>query len=305
MDLTDNLIAWYRAFDNTDSTGSYDLILQNNASTSSVGDNKCGSYFTFPQEGPGPVSYLEISTAGIIPFNSDDGFTLSLWAYNITTTADQVWLFRMNSHHDPFFILNTGNIAFRQDCFGATITDSGYDLRSNISADTWHHLAMVISGSSGGGVTPNAKYYLDGSLVTTITLNAGCNPFNGVAQGMGYINNEPTMGGYKKAFERLTDIAYWDRALSGGEVEEISTACLNDVLNPPPPGDCIQPETGNSQSYFGSGFVINNYKNLSGGRDRRTDQVPFSLGTKDRLGLRLDNTIFTPSGSVATYCTGS
>ena len=201
MAIADNLIAWYRAFDNTDSTGSYDLILRNDASTSSVGDDKCGSYFTFPNSGVNPASFLEISTAGIIPFSSDDGFTLSLWTYNITATADLVWLFRMNGFHWPFLILSDGNIAFRLDCGGGSFIDSGYDLRSNMSADTWHHLTMVLSGSSVAPVvTPNAKYYLDGVLATTITLNPGCNPIwnSGGTAGMGYINNEETGGAIKK-----------------------------------------------------------------------------------------------------------
>jgi hypothetical protein len=65
---------------------------------------------------------------------------------------------------------------------------------------------------------------------------------------------------------------------------------------------CIEGPAIETNNYFGSGFVINNYKNLSSGRDRRVDQVPFKLGIKDRLGLRLDNTIATPSGSTPTYC---
>jgi hypothetical protein len=71
------------------------------------------------------------------------------------------------------------------------------------------------------------------------------------------------------------------------------------------PGEipCIQSEISPVAPYFGSGFVINNYLNLSGQRLRRTDEVPFVLGTKGPLSLRRDNTIVTPSGS--TYCTGS
>ncbi len=65
---------------------------------------------------------------------------------------------------------------------------------------------------------------------------------------------------------------------------------------------CIQRSEVESNNFFGSGFVINTYNNLSKGRDRRVDQVPFKLGSKDRLGLRLDNTIATPSGSTPTYC---
>ena len=72
-----------------------------------------------------------------------------------------------------------------------------------------------------------------------------------------------------------------------------------------PTGSCIERPSRETENFFGSGFVINNYKNLSKGRDRRVDQVPFKLGIKDKLGLRLDNTIATPFGSTPTYCSGS
>lgn len=287
MALTDDMTAWYRGFDNTDSTGSYDLILQNNASTSSAGDNKCGSYFTFPQEGPGAVSYLEVSAGGLIEFDSDQGFTFSTWAYNITTGANQVWLLMGNSHHNPFFVLSNGNIAFRQDCFGGAIYDSGYDLRSAMTPGTWHHLAMVITGSSGEAVTPSATYYLDGGPVTAITLNASCNPFamNG-GLGIGYINNETSGGGYLKAFERLTDIVFWNRALTTDEIQEISQKCLYDILNPSGPGPIIDNDPWASDPLVNSEGVFQNLTKASGQRSRRVYQVPLTLGTKTNIARR-------------------
>ena len=83
------------------------------------------------------------------------------------------------------------------------------------------------------------------------------------------------------------------RNVFGSVVHTTSTA-------PVPP--CIERPAIEANNYFGPGFVINNYKNLSAGRDRRVDQVPFKLNSKDRLGLRLDNTISTPTGSIPTYC---
>jgi hypothetical protein len=97
---------------------------------------------------------------------------------------------------------------------------------------------------------------------------------------------------------------------TGSSAIEFATASISGAPPAPPPPSgsalaCIQSEVGNVQSYFGSGFVFNNYLNLSGGRLRRTDQVPFILGVPGSLGLRRDNTISTPSGSTPTYCTGS
>jgi len=74
---------------------------------------------------------------------------------------------------------------------------------------------------------------------------------------------------------------------------------------PATPIPCIESGGANPQLILGRGLVINNYLNLSAGRERRADQVPFKLGIKDRLGLRNSDFISTPSGSIPTYCTGS
>jgi len=321
MAISDDLTAWYRAFDNTDSTGSLDLVLQNNASTSSAGDNKCGSYFVFP-DSPLVASYLQVSSSiapDIIRFESDQGFTFSTWAYNIHPSAHETFLLKLNGFHVPWKILANGNIAFSQDCFGVSTADSGYDLRGAIGGSgNWHHLAMVLSGSSAGGITPTAKYYLDGAPVAIITLNAGCNPIAGNSNvGVGYIGNEETGAGYYKSFERLTDIAFWNRPLSDAEIGEVASGCLYDILFPSTSGDVdlfssftevawiydgsiyssgspssgagslpplIQPSSGGPM--IGSDYVINSFKALSSERLRRVEQVPFRLARKDRLGVR-------------------
>jgi len=74
---------------------------------------------------------------------------------------------------------------------------------------------------------------------------------------------------------------------------------------PATPIPCIESGGANPQLILGRGLVINNYLNLSAGRERRAGQVPFKLGIKDRLGLRNSDFISTPSGSIPTYCTGS
>ena len=85
------------------------------------------------------------------------------------------------------------------------------------------------------------------------------------------------------------------------------SALISSVTPPTPPASasCIYPEEVEGELKLTRGLVLNLYKNISKGRERRVDQVPFKLGIKDRLGLRLDDTIFTPSGSTPTYCTGS
>ena len=86
------------------------------------------------------------------------------------------------------------------------------------------------------------------------------------------------------------------------ELRQFFSTVVHDVVPIPGGIPCIQPEESDVQDYFGSGFVINNYLNLSGGRKRRVDQVPFKLGIRDKLGLRLDDTISTPPGDDPTDC---
>jgi len=90
---------------------------------------------------------------------------------------------------------------------------------------------------------------------------------------------------------------------SGGGSFAFDTA--TGVISDPPTTSCIEPPGIEFDAFFARGFTINLYKNLSKGRDRRVDQVPFKLGIKDKLGLRKSNTISTPSGSTPTYCSGS
>jgi hypothetical protein len=113
----------------------------------------------------------------------------------------------------------------------------------------------------------------------------------------------------------MTDIAFWDRALSSSEITELSTACLSTLLFPDIGGDlslflnlaeiawvykddssgggsgggsglpALKP-AGNGGPMISSDYTINSFKALSAERVRRVDQVPFRLARKDRLGVR-------------------
>lgn len=232
MALTDNMIAWWQGFDNLDSTGSYDLVFKNGATTSTAGDNFCGSYFTFPQA-PNNASFLQVGpdewgASELMPFNSGIGFTMSMWVYNIDTNGGPTWLLK-SPFSKPFYIEANGNIIFKEDCYGYSDRDTGYDLRSNLSSDTWHHLVMQISQTQF--TAPFARYYLDGVLVAGVLMGGNCKPATGYIR---WIGNEESGGGMYPAFERLTDIAVWDRVLTSSEIEVLSEKCLYDILNPPP-----------------------------------------------------------------------
>ena len=224
MALFDDMAAWYRCFDNTDSTGSYPVVFNSNATSSQAGDNKCGSYWYFPTNGDG----VTISPTSI-PLNSSDGFTVTSWFYNLYTGSANTWFLQFQNH-SPFAIQGTnGEIFFLQDCFGTQAHGTGYILKDNVTPNTWHHIAMTATGSA---TEHTARYYLDGVLVASATLNGGvCKPITMSAAE--YINSGTPSSFNNPVFERLTDVGIWQRALADAEIAQIAAKCIADTGSAP------------------------------------------------------------------------
>jgi len=204
------------------------------------------------------------------------------------------------AYHNVYFAVGTGFVSSR----GMFDQDSG-SVGGEPLQSGWVHW---VATADGAGLM---SLYKNGQLINSAS---GQGAIPDAIRDNNYIGIDQTQYGidvYSNSASFLPDVDgdYVVRIIgTGSSATGFATASIGGSPPSPPSGStlaCIQPETGNTQSYFGSGFVINNYLNLSGGRLKRTDQVPFSLGTKDRLGLRLDNTIATTSGSTPTYCTGS
>tara|TARA_R110000851_G_scaffold328409_1_gene498890 strand:- start:1121 stop:2869 length:1749 start_codon:yes stop_codon:yes gene_type:complete len=212
-----------------------------------------------------------------------------------------------------------------------------------ITASAWHHLAGTWDGSTArvyvDGVVVDALTAGSGPGSSTADLHIGADPsFPGTRDFKGLIDEVAIWSRTLSASEiadvyflqsgsaasgsganvNLDDSFSFVPAVSGtyeinlevgdlinGTISGSIYAYISAAGPGPTPFPCIEPATGDPQLILGRGLVINNYINLSAGRQRRTNQVPFRLGGKDRLGLRFSDTISTTSGSTPTYCTGS
>mgnify|MGYP003111462530 CR=1 FL=1 len=181
---------------------------------------------------------------------------------------------------------------------------SGSSVYNNYGVDLYSNSASFLPDVGGDYVTKITAYGSTAFGYATASIGIpGIPDCAGVIGGTAYTNScgycvEGTTG----LPANYGQVQCWD----GSWVCSSSIGpAVTGTCPPEPPLPCIETGSSDPVPFFDQGFVINNYKNLSTGRDRRVDQVPFKLGIHDKLGLRLDNSIITPSGSVPTYCTGS
>lgn len=242
MALFDNMVAWYRGFDNTNSTGSGDpiLVYYGGTTNSQVGDNKCGSYFDFQSQGDGfkigdpdsPFYPILPQQYSAIPIDTDDGFTLTTWFYNLYTGSSDTFFFNSTHPGNTYQFMKVrgsdGHLLFIQECFGAKTISTNYPLRDYVTEDTWHHLALTVTSSV-------VRYYLDGVEVATASFWPGCSSFTIPSDADQYINGGDPSSVNNPTFERLTDIGIWQRALDGAEVAQIAAKCIADTGSAPQP----------------------------------------------------------------------
>jgi hypothetical protein len=216
MSVLDNLVAWYRGYDATDSTGSYNGVFYNSATSSQAGDTQCGSYWSFPSNG----STVEL-TPSRIPLNTTDGFTFSSWVYTPYSGSSNTFLLQGPQHRPWAVAGSTGDVSFLQDCFGLQNQTTGWSMTSAMSAGTWYHIAVTATGSVSSHV---ATFYLNGAQVATASLSTGvCQPINFNAQ---YIGSGDPSAGNPPTFKRMTDVGFWSRVLSPAEIATVAAGCL-------------------------------------------------------------------------------
>ena len=141
--------------------------------------------------------------------------------YTPYSGSANVYLLQGNNHTPWGIVGTTGNVVFLQDCFGTKVKNTGWSMTSAMSAGIWYHIAMTATGSA---TTHEAVYYLNGVPVATASLDTGaCQPVNFNAR---YVGSGIPAAGNNPAFKRMTDVAFWDRALSPSEISTIASTCL-------------------------------------------------------------------------------
>jgi hypothetical protein len=197
MALTDNLLAFYKLNDLTDSSGNGNTLTNNNGVTFSSG--KIGNAAVFDGDN---TKYL--SSSSNLGELTPSGNSLSLW-FNKTELSNGVvassetadftgWFLATNADNTIYFLAGTG---------------SGWEVFNTVSTyntSEWVH--FVMSTDSGG----NISFYVNGSLTSTQEA-AAWSPAP-LTIGRNIIDGTPFDG-------QIDAVGVWNRALTEAEVTSL------------------------------------------------------------------------------------
>jgi hypothetical protein len=203
MALTDNLIAFYKLSDISDSSGN-NRTLTNNGNVS-FASGKIGNAAVFDAQ-----SYLERNLSEI---NND--FSVSGWI-NPNSIGLYTACFGINQY-DNGLLFRVGTGIDQLYVFGSYVTVGEFN------ANTWTH--VVIAGSSG-----TAKAYVNGVMTTSLsydsTMSFGATPNFIAGASRHNLSQEPLDG-------QIDAVGIWNRALSDAEVAELYNNGTGLELDPP------------------------------------------------------------------------
>jgi len=204
MALTNNLLAFYKLDNTTDSSGNGNTLTNNG--DVSFASGKIGNAAVF-----NGGNYLQ---ANNVTLGGRSEFTVSFW-FNNSDTSDQVDLlgqWKGNQDNAFFYVLTPHQNNTR--IVVSTVGSEGSDEFSgfapyDLSDGTWHHTVFTFN-STGGSL------YLDGQLLflgnnTIQSLNATNAPFY-IGRVEEAIRNQSRM---------LDAVGIWNRALTEAEVAEL------------------------------------------------------------------------------------
>jgi hypothetical protein len=211
MALTDNLQAFYKLSDLSDSSGN-NRTLTNNGNVS-FASGKLGNAAFFDGSN-------NLKSSLVVPYSTSD-VTLSLWLKAPATSqwrtffgsAFNTGVARINygiNDADQIFINDAGN-------GGPVLTLSNYTVD-----DTWQHIVAVVTNSGD-----SVKFYRAGNLVDEITGAALGSTEVWIGGGVGYPVEADFFNG------QIDAVGIWNRALSDAEVAELYNNGTGLELDPP------------------------------------------------------------------------
>lgn len=210
--LLNNLIAWYQ-LESGDGTIVADSSGNGNDATEYGG-------FTYGTTDGRACSILDGSngraTISAIPGVNNAVFTVSMWFLQTAVGGSSKNLFGIDNH--------ASNYGFLFYCYNNRVdlvmgpAWSGYSSASFISANTWHHFALVVTAS-------NVLMYADGVLSSTTALvTAPIYSGSSVNLTIGADYDTNIGGSYRDFFNgSIYDVRIYDRALSGSEITILAT----------------------------------------------------------------------------------
>ena len=165
-------------------------------------DTSVKKFGTASAQFDGTGDYLTIPANGDWDVGTGD-FTIDCWVYTSTTTAaGYIFDTRNGSHTNNFALYRSGDEIHYYAQGGSIQIDSG----AALTADTWHHIALVRDGS-------DVELFVDGVSKGTVT---DANDYQGLAPliiGSRY-SDEHYWTGYMDEFRWSKDVARWDAAFT-------------------------------------------------------------------------------------------
>jgi hypothetical protein len=191
MALTDNLLAFYKLDNLTDSSGNGNTLTNNGDVTFSSG--KIGNAAVFD----GVAPYLSKPH-----FDIGNSFAISTW-FNSSSLSPSYIGITIQHGNAAFYITPDGGISFGD--FSSWNASSGPNI---ISADNWHHVVLVSDNGSG-------TLFVDGNIVATdqsnsLEMNSSGGDFK--------INGDAGDSNYTL---KVDAVGIWSRALNSTEVAEL------------------------------------------------------------------------------------
>ena len=150
---------------------------------------------------------LSLATSADWEFGSSD-FTIDFWAY--VTANDVIFMKRTNGSHDMQFNTNSNKLRFYwADSTGAL--QMHLINATSVTTNTWHHVAVVKSGSTG-------YLFLDGHN-ETLTTNVMSTTLQDIGSGNLIIGDYPlnavvSLNGYMDEIRISKGIARWTKSFT-------------------------------------------------------------------------------------------
>lgn len=149
----------------------------------------------------------EYLTCASPPSHPDTGFSVSFWAYQISSIASAVFVTQYTGAANFWrAAVNGGNIQFRWT--------SSTSLNNNVAISTgaWTHFVAVFSGTAG---SRTVDVYKNG-VPNTQSTGAGTTPTN---NGAVFVGCSGTVSLFNNI--RMCDVALWGSALSAGDATSL------------------------------------------------------------------------------------
>jgi hypothetical protein len=198
MALTDNLLAFYKLNDLTDSSGNGNTLTNNGDVTFSSG--KIGNAAVFD----GSNNYLQ-GPSGILPTSTSD-YALSLWVNFASASAPDAIMLISSVGIGGFCLYYAvnwyGPVGLAVSKYGVSDTRFNWTPTEN----TWHHVVI-------NKVADDVSVLINGTLIGTNNFNPG------------FDDKDLAIGGVWEASQSLNGsidaVGVWSRALSEAEVAEL------------------------------------------------------------------------------------